>query len=94
MSSKKQSASWSAINTGIAFVISFLAHYFIVSELLVYFDAKGWPQTGLVAAGCVTLFYTVLSFARNYYVDRIREEWKRRNGIVEIEGQDMPIMRQ
>lgn len=80
--SKKQSLTWSGVNTGTAFVLSFFAHLFIVAPCLDLYLEAGGANTDWWAAAGVTGFYTLLSFARNYAVDRGRVLFYRRRGVL------------
>lgn len=86
MASRKQSALWGGINLVVGFVVSFLAHLLLVSVAIDwYITNMDGEQTAWEVALAVTVFYTFLSFARFYVLDRAREYWKRRKGIVDID---------
>ena len=64
----KESAQEAVVNTGSAFVISWMSHFLIIAPLVKFFDAD---YGGVITAFWITLFYTVLALARNYTIRRI-----------------------
>lgn len=58
-------------NTALAFVISILAHRYIVMPVLDWWAGAGYDRADWTAAFGVTLFYTALSLGRNYLIRRI-----------------------
>ena len=57
-------------NTALAFLISILAHRYIVMPTLDWWAGAGNDRADWTAAIMVTLFYTALSLIRNYAIRR------------------------
>ena len=62
--SKKHSLYESLANTGVGFILSVLAWEFIVAPFI------GFDKEGFGDGIGITLFFTVLSVVRNYYIRR------------------------
>lgn len=67
-----------AINTGVAFGLSLLSHVWIIGPIYLIYIAKGGDITSYECGIYTTLFYTGLSFGRNYFIRRFCERFMER----------------
>ena len=80
---KKDSLKEAFSNTAAAFILSLLAHKYIVSALTGEYIESGGVITDWSVALFTTLFYTALSLGRNYFVRRV---WNKKVAIVKTKS--------
>ncbi|MGI9250805.1 MAG: DUF7220 family protein [Pseudohongiellaceae bacterium] len=68
--SKWESLREAMLNTGVAFLLSLLCQRFIVAPLQLQHQQAGGDLTDWLPAVLITIFYTGISLARNYFVRR------------------------